>query len=63
MNLLAERSSYKNIFLYVTSMPLSLKEANYKDDYDIFLQREKINNIFIKKAYKIKNVFIVLILS
>lgn len=50
MNLLAERSSYKNIFLYVTSMPLSLKEANYKDDYDIFLQREKINNIFIKKS-------------
>lgn len=50
MNLLAERSSYKNIFLYVTSMSLSLKEANYKDDYDIFLQREKISNIFIKKS-------------
>jgi hypothetical protein len=50
MNLLAERPTYKNIFLYVTSMPLSLKEANYKDDYDIFLQREKISNIFIKKS-------------
>lgn len=50
MNLLAERPTYKNIFLCVTSMPLSLKEANYKDDYDIFLQREKISNIFIKKS-------------
>ena len=50
MNLLAERPSYENIFLYVTSMSLSLKKANYKDDYNIFLQREKINNIFIKKS-------------
>ena len=41
MNLLAERSSYKNIFLYVTSMPLSLKEANYKDDYDIFFNEKR----------------------
>lgn len=31
-------------------MPLFFKEANYKDDDDIFLQREKISNIFIKKS-------------
>ena len=50
MSLLTEKPAYKNIFLYVTSVPLSLKESNYKDDYDIFLQREKISNIFIKKS-------------
>lgn len=50
MNLLAERPTYKNIFLYVTPMSLSFKETNYKDDDDIFFQRENISNIFIKKS-------------
>ncbi len=54
MNLPAEIPKYKNIFFYFASMLLSFKDTNYKDD-DIFLQRENIGNIFIKKRFIFKD--------